>query len=380
MNILFIYDSPLLPEKGGTERATKLVMDELARRGYTTIGLLHFNQSNPDEYFLNGERILSLIDFLNDNHVDVVVNQIAFHYWLLREFLAQGGQGWKDKGGKIVSFMHFDPAISYASIKSYYRDFWHKDLVHKIKRLGFFFLIPKYRARYKRTRIDSFKYIYENSDRYVVMSPSYIDTLQQMTGIKHMEKACVITNMLTFPEIADTKILETKEKIVLVVSRLDENQKRISTIIKAWKSIKNHNGYSLHIVGTGKDEKYHKDIARGCDNIFFEGAQSPQRWYQKAKIFLMASPREGWGLTITESLQNGVIPIVMRTSKVFSDIISDGINGYLPNTEKGFVNKLQTLLDNEALQKEMASEGLKSAYRFSSMNVGDKWIDLLENI
>ena len=92
MTILFMYDSPLLPEKGGTERATKLVMDELARRGHTTIGLLHFNQDNPDEYFLNGNRIPSLIDFLNDNHVDVVVNQIAFHYWLLKEFLAHGGQ------------------------------------------------------------------------------------------------------------------------------------------------------------------------------------------------------------------------------------------------------------------------------------------------
>lgn len=47
-----MYDSPLLPEKGGTERATKLVVDELNRRGHTAIGLLHFNQDNPDEYFL----------------------------------------------------------------------------------------------------------------------------------------------------------------------------------------------------------------------------------------------------------------------------------------------------------------------------------------
>lgn len=36
-----MYDSPLLPEKGGTERATKLVVDELNRRGHTAIGLLH---------------------------------------------------------------------------------------------------------------------------------------------------------------------------------------------------------------------------------------------------------------------------------------------------------------------------------------------------
>ena len=69
-----MYDSPLLPEKGGTERATKLVMDELNRRGHTAIGLLHFNQDNPDEYFLNGERIPSLKKFLETYYVDVVVN------------------------------------------------------------------------------------------------------------------------------------------------------------------------------------------------------------------------------------------------------------------------------------------------------------------
>lgn len=375
-----MYDSPLLPESGGTERASQLVMDELARRGHTTIGLLHFNQNNPDEYFLNGERILSLTDFLNDNHVDVVVNQIAFHYWLLKEFLAHGGQEWKEKGGKIISFMHFDPAISYAPVKSYYRDFWQKDFIHKIKRLGYFFFIPKYRALYKRTRVNSFRYIYEHSERYVVMSPSYIETIQQLTGIEHMDKACVITNMLTFPEIADKSILDHKEKIVLVVSRLDENQKRISTIIKAWQSVKNHNGYTLHIVGTGQDEAYHKQLAGGSNDIFFEGHQSPLEWYRRARIFMLASPREGWGLTLTESLQNGVVPVVMNTSKVFADIIQDGKTGFLAKSEREYALRLKELLFDDNLRKTLATQGLDSATQFTQHTIGNKWIELLNGI
>ncbi|MBG6062538.1 hypothetical protein IWX83_002338 [Flavobacterium sp. CG_9.1] len=55
MTILFMYDSPLNPEAGGTERATKLVMDEMERRGHTCIGLLHFNQGSTDEFFLNSK-------------------------------------------------------------------------------------------------------------------------------------------------------------------------------------------------------------------------------------------------------------------------------------------------------------------------------------
>ena len=57
MTILFIYDSPLRPEAGGTERATKLVMDELQRKGHRTIGLLHTSRLDPDNFFLNGEPI-----------------------------------------------------------------------------------------------------------------------------------------------------------------------------------------------------------------------------------------------------------------------------------------------------------------------------------
>ncbi len=380
MTILFMYDSPLLPEKGGTERSTKLVMDELARRGHTTIGLLHFNQDNPDEYFLNGEKIESLTVFLNVNHVDVVVNQIAFHYWLLKEFLAHGGQEWKDNGGKIISFMHFDPTVSFAPIKSYYRDFWQRDFVHKIKRLGYFFFIPWYRALYRRTRIKSFKYIYAESDCYVVMSPSYIKILQDLIGIKTMDKACVITNMLTFPKIEDKSILGRKEKIVLVVSRLDENQKRISTILNAWKDVKNHHGSTMHIIGTGKDEYFLKDLATGCGDVVFEGHQNPLLWYQKARIFLLASPHEGWGLTLTESLQNGVVPVVMNTSKVFSDIINNGDTGFLAKNIKDYKKYIQQLLLDDERRNCMARAGLQSAYRFSPEIVGEKWEEMLNEI
>lgn len=380
MTILFMYDSPLLPEKGGTERATKLVMDELARRGHTTIGLLHFNQADPDEYFLNGDRIHSLTDFLDENHVDVVVNQIAFHYWLLKEFLAHGGQEWKEKGGKIISFMHFDPDINYVPIKSYYRNFWQKDLVHKIKRLGFFFFIPKYRRLYKKTRIESFRYIYEQSDRYVVMSPSYIRALQQLTGFDSMPKVCVITNMLTFPDIADRSILGVKEKMVLIVSRLDENQKRISLMIKAWLSLKDHYGYKLHIVGSGQDELFLKQLAVGCKDIVFDGAQSPLVWYQRARIFLLASPREGWGLTLTESLQNGVVPVVMNTSKVFGDIICDGRTGFFADTPQQYAKRIELLMTDDQLRNKMAVAGLESAHRFSPESVGDKWEKMLNEM
>ena len=227
-----------------------------------------------------------------------------------------------------------------------------------------------YRKSFRKIKIASYRYVYNNSDRYVVMSSAYVNVLEAITKVTPMDKMRVITNMLTFPEIADKSILDRKEKMVLIVSRLDENQKRISLMIKAWMSIKEHHGYKLHIVGTGKDGEYLEKLASSSKDIIFEGAQSPLSWYQSARIFLMASPREGWGLTLTESLQNGVVPIALKTSKVFADIIDDGVTGFLPKNKKEFREKLLLLLKDNELRNKMAVAGLNSANRFSSSVVG----------
>ena len=380
MTVLFMYDSPLLPEKGGTERATKLVMDELSRRGHQTIGLLHFNQANPDEYFLNGERIPSLIDFLNDNRVDVVVNQIAFHYWLLKEFLAHGGQEWRDKGGKIVSFMHFDPTGSKPfPIGELMRDFGKKTLVAKIKRIGMIlFYRPILIRRKRKVGQMSYRYIYNNSDAYVVMSTSYVAPFVKKAGLQETSKMHVITNMLTFPEIADKRIIRQKGNKVVVVARMDEQQKRISTILKVWHTIDSKD-WSLQIIGTGKDEDFYKEMVteKHIHNVEFLGHQAPWSFYQKAKIFLMSSPREGWGLTITESMQNATVPIVLNTSAVFRDIVRDSIDGFLPNDEHEMAERITQLMNDDILLNQMAEAALVGAARFSPEKVGNQWIRLL---
>lgn len=376
-----MYDSPLRPEAGGTERATKLVMDELTRRGYTTIGLLHFNQNNPNEYFLNGEKILSLSAFLCDNHVDVVVNQIAFHYWLLKEFLAHGGQNWKDNGGKIVSFMHFDPPIRPMTYKGRFNGMKELPILRKIKRLGLIFYVPYLHWKYIKTRRYSYHYIYDNSDVYVLLSKSFIPTFIKVGRILDTSKIKVIPNMLTFHEIETEDILQYKSKTVLIVSRMSEYQKRISRAIKIWSTIPHH-GYTLKIVGTGENlQDYKKWVSKHkVKDIVFLGQQSPLRYYKEATIFMMTSMFEGWGLTLTESLQNGVVPVVMNTTSVFSDIISDGKTGFLTKDNHEFALRLEQLMTNDNLCKRMAGAALTGAIRFSPEKVGEQWEAILNEI
>ena len=381
MNILFIYDAPLRPEKGGTERATQLVMDELARRGHHTIGILHWNQSDPAKVYLNGILVDSISAFLKENHIDVVVNQIAFHPRFLSQFLKNGGQEWKDKGGKIISFMHLDPTPApRKKLKKYFTDWNSKNLAGKLKRLAFIMYLPIFHYKNDKNYRNGLRYLYDKSNSYVLMSESFLEVFMNLAGLKQAEKVSFIPNMLTFSEIATEGILDIKDNIALVVARMDDEQKNISIINKTGQSLENHYGFHLHILGDGQDTDMLKNMAVGSADIHFEGAQSPLSWYQKSKIFLMASPREGWGLTITESLQNGAVPIVLNTSTVFKDIISDANNGFLPKTGKEYRERLESLLSDNNKRQRMAIEGLKSAHRFTPKIVGEKWLSLLNKL
>ncbi len=381
MNILFIYDAPLLPEAGGTERATSLVMNELSRRGHNCYGILHFDQQKPEEQHINSTKIDSIYNYLKSKKIDIVVNQIAFHPRFLSQFLAYGGQQWKEEGGKIISFMHLDPTPEpRKKLKTYFVDWSQRSVMGKIKRLVYVLLLPYFYYRSDQQYKSGLRYLYNISDRYVLMSKSFLPIFSKLADLTDTSKVAFIPNMLTFPEIATEEILEKKDNMVLVVARLDDAQKNISFMIDAWDKVKNHMGYALHILGNGQDRDMLHKYAERVNDIVFEGSQTPLNWYRKAKIFLMASPREGWGLTITESLQNGVVPIVLNTSTVFRDIINDGENGYLPKTIEEYSYYIETLISNDSIRKRMATTGLQTSARFAPQEVGDLWEIMLNEV
>ena len=94
-----------------------------------------------------------------------------------------------------------------------------------------------------------------------------------------------------------------------------------------------------------------------------------------AKIFLMTSEREGWGLTITEAMQRGVVPVAFDTTSAFHDIITDGENGFLVKEGelKTFASKIEQLASNEQLWQDMAEKALVSANRFSLDRIINEW-------
>lgn len=369
---------PLVPEAGGTERITSLIRNGLLRRGYDCMKMLVVN---PDtgKITYEGDQIYDLFEFLKKNHVDTIINQDGITNKVLNTFLANGGSQWQREGGKIITCLHFDPDAP-SVIKLF--------LSKKTKTLKDWFIITKlqlfssYYQNLKNNQVGKlYNELYDKSDSFVCLSKTHFAYLHKVMKRSCYEKMVAINNPLTFDDISDISILGKKKKQVLIVARMDEFYKRISLALKAWGYLQDIKDWRLVIVGDGPSLCDYKDYVQKnqLHNVCFEGRQSPESYYKESSVFLMTSDKEGWGLTLTESLQRGVVPIAMNSCPVFSEIISDGVNGFLtPNNDiKKFADKVRFLMTNHDILYKMEKQALVSASKFNIDNTINQWEKIL---
>lgn len=381
MTILWIYNMPLIPEAGGTERITSLVAKGLSERGHNCMGILEFKEGS-EKMTYEGKAVTDLYAFLKKNQVDVVVNQIAYSTWLLKDFLTRGGDCWHKEGGKIISCLHFDPCNP--SYKQLLKSQELLSLRNRIDIIKHTILSAYYRRKKELGEGLVYNYIYDNSDVFIILSERHKPYLEKVMKRNNYDKIVAINNPLTFPNIATEADLDKKRRTVLVCARMSEYHKRISLILKAWKLLRKdgvNNGWTLKIVGEGPDFERYKTYARhNClDNVEFCGRQNSLPYYQEASILLLTSSAEGWGLALTESLQNGVVPVVMNSSPVYVDIIDNCYNGYItPNGKvKSFARHIKTLLSDPRRLRAMQENALASAQRFSIDKTVNQWEAIL---
>lgn len=385
MSILWIYDKVIDPQAGGTERATHLVMSALADRGYQTAGFLVFRQDPPREICdERADLVDDLYEFLQRNDVHVVINQIGYSKWLLEEFLARGGQRWKDEGGRIVTKLHFDPRMFPTGLSELLRHWRRRSPKQKLRRLARIALLPLERRKAVRILREAYTYLIEQSDHFVVLSDLHLKSLHAVSGTALLERVHSIPNPNTYPAPISTDRVARKTRTVLMVTRLDEPQKRISLALKVWARVMtsgDHMDWALRIVGTGEyDSDYREQVrSKRIPNVEFLGRRDPEPIYEEASIYLHTAKREGWGMTIVEAMQKGAVPIVMDSSPVFGEIIEDGRTGIL--TKNGDVvdcaARLVELMRDKTLRDRIALNAIESTRRHDLDRIIEKWSEIL---
>ena len=142
--------------------------------------------------------------------------------------------------------------------------------------------------------------------------------------------------------------------------------------------------WKLRIVGYGEDEGYYRRLTKklNLQNVSFEGKKDPFEYYRTASLFMMTSAHEGFGIVLLEAQQMGAVPIAFDSFATVHDIITDGVNGFLVQDGdiQAYASKMQTLMDDAGMRKQMAEAGIQMLDRFSVENITQKWNDLFESL
>jgi glycosyltransferase involved in cell wall biosynthesis len=200
-------------------------------------------------------------------------------------------------------------------------------------------------------------------------------------------KFVAIGNSLSFDVFATGEEVKAKEKIVLIVARIDEDSKRITMALKVWRRVeKDGSGtdWKLFIVGSGDDERYCQRLARkwNLQNVVFTGRQDPIPYYRKASVFMMTSAHEGFPMTLGEAQQMGVVPIAFGSFAAVYDIIEHNHNGLIiPDKNIGeYAKQLKNLMLGSSKRQRLAENAIKSCQKLSIDTFIEKWVALFSHL
>lgn len=379
-------------EIGGQEVVTSVLTEHFRKQGHNVI-IASFNPPNPlmqerlpdstHFYTLNGfcyslKNIKKLRHILSEHQIEIVINQWGLPY--LPALLLHKTRN--KQSTKIVSVYHNDPKTN-ARLKDV------ENQMEQVNQLGskIFLKIKWYIFRFITGM--SMNYVYHHSDKYLLLSQSFIPEFKKFAFLTNGNKIQALPNPLTISS-SDFK-LDTyiKRKEILYVGRIDENQKRVHRIIDTWALLENSfPDWKLTIVGDGieKVNIEQKVIQLQLKNVTFEGFQNPLEYYKRASILMLTSEYEGFGLVVVEAMNFGVVPVVYGSYSAVYDIISDEVDGIiLPYNKKGYdakyaAKKMHKLISDIHYRNKLAQEAIITSKRYSIESIANEWNKLFNHL
>lgn len=173
-----------------------------------------------------------------------------------------------------------------------------------------------------------------------------------------MQAKGVPGNYRTIPNVVNDELFkpaieEIAEKHFIHVSSLDDQQKNVSGIIRAFAQLrKTHPEVRLVIVGQGADEQKLKKLANemglGGRSVFFVGKKLEEelaKEFQQARALVLNSRYETQGVVLLEALSAGV-PVIAPAIGGIDPEIANG-RGILfdPENEDALYNAMLTLIE-----------------------------------
>ncbi|HDR72760.1 MAG TPA: glycosyltransferase family 1 protein [Methanoculleus sp.] len=188
--------------------------------------------------------------------------------------------------------------------------------------------------------------------------------------------------IVVVPHIVENNIhARSREKTydILTLARL-EPVKHIDVLIRAVHRVTaSMPGIRVAIVGDGRDRKKLEALTQELgleDHIMFAGFQQEvEQWFNRSRIFVLTSEREGFPYTVVEAMLCG-IPVIASNCGDIADVIADGCNGILIDDYQdvdAFAASIVALLTDPDAMERMHANALKTAASLKSADIPRIW-------
>lgn len=372
---------------GGIENVTRILSEQFVDLGHS----VHIRYLIDSEFAHSDDSIFTSCEQIEKTdvlrHMHDLVKMSAVDILINQGMLSTTPILWQSIKGlpcKLITAYHGQPTISPLPLE----DILFSKGIPTLKKIILSFTYPLFVYRSKRKQRKRCQISYYLSDSTVLLSELHIAEYSKLVGVDS-GKLTYMNNPIREEFTCAPKGLKNKENIVLIVSRLDDKEKRIIKSLKIWgKVVKTYPNWELQVVGSGPDELSIREYAHSHDinNVEFYSARNPLDFYKKASLFLMTSRSEGWGCTLTEAMNFGCIPIAIGCFTAVKDIIANGENGIIvpKSNEKNEIedcaSAILNLISDTEKQRIMAINACKKAEQYSAKVIAKRWISLFEEL
>lgn len=202
------------------------------------------------------------------------------------------------------------------------------------------------------------------------------------------EKIATIYNILDDNLLIDKPKYSIESRKIITVGRISYS-KGYEYLIEVAKSVfKKHPDWQWHIYGDGDIDYKNKIVElikiNNLENyVLLQGSTSNiYDLYNKYSFLVMSSRHEGFGMVLIEAKAKKLPLISFDINSGPSDIIRDGIDGFLikPFDCNEMADKICELIEKPELRKIFSDNAYGNIAKFNRDKIISQWSDLIENI
>lgn len=377
---------------GGLERVLIEVLQTIDKEKYNILLIIDddcgedniFEKDIPREikyYFLKSQDLINKTEYYKEKRKNTFCKLMYNLYMNLETFImCRETKKILKEIGEVDILIDFDAGASkyIDKINAKKKIVWIHNSIPKLKK--------------KKSKIERFGKRLEKYDKVVAICDEMKEELQEIYP-KIKEKIIRIYNPFNFERIEklkndntdltdnDKKLLE--KKYIVAIARLDSVQKDFSTLIKAFKIVKEKGiEESLYIIGDGPSrkeiEQEIKKIGLEKEILLLGNRKNPYIWLKNSLFFVHSSKYEGLPTVLIETLICDKMIISSNCPTGPKEILNNESCGKL--FEVGNYNQLADLLEKYLIDKERKNEFLQEILKRKEDFNKEKIIKEYENL